>query len=95
MEKNFLQQNNFFHPLVIIRSERSEQFLLAVIYRSLDDIQTVIYRSLDDIQTVIYRSLDDIQTGIYRSLDDIQTTLKPLKKTEKIEIHLYDHFKAI
>ena len=27
-------------------------------------------------------------------LDDIQTALKPLKISEKIEIHFYDHFKT-
>ena len=27
-------------------------------------------------------------------IDDIQTALKPLKKSEKIEIHFYDDFKT-
>ena len=29
---------------------------------------------------------------IYGCLDDIQTALKPLRISEKIEIHFYDHF---
>ena len=37
---------------------------------------------------------DSISSHI-RVADDIRTAIKPLKKSEKIEIHFYDHFKTI